>query len=190
MTTLTFEPETHEYRIGEQVVPGVTTILRPAIGYFGTRDEQAAARGEAVHWGCEMVDAGEPADVDPDYEGYIEAYRQFLRETGAVVEAFEMRVFHSGWMYAGTLDRLVRWQDERCLLDLKTGTIAPWMGMQAVAYGKALKDMNRVQQSPACFALQLQENGKYRLHEYKDREAHWDGFLGLLRYYRWRERFT
>ena len=59
MSVLTFDEASHTYRIDGQVVPGVTSVLKPLTDYsmVPPADLQAAADfGKAVHRACELDD--------------------------------------------------------------------------------------------------------------------------------------
>lgn len=187
---LRFDPSTHTYSYEGRRVPSVTEIVRPATGFFGKRDEGAAARGEAVHIACEEIDAGMYPDVDEAIAPYVDAYEKFLRETGAVILASEYRVHHVGLGFAGTVDRVIAFDDHLAIVDLKTGVLDAWMGMQLAAYGMATMIQNSGTITPDLFALQLRRDGEYRLREFKDIGGQYEGFVGLYRYWRWAQKFA
>lgn len=186
------DAEKHEYTVDGVKLPSVTEIIEPAKPYI-PRDklEAGAARGIAVHEACEFIDSGFEADIDPAVEGYAQGYKRFLAQTGAEVLKSEYRVANPPVGYAGTMDRLMRWQDEIINVDIKSGVIARWMGLQLAAYSYAYWLMTSGDpkvKPPKGFVLQLFEDGTYKLHEFKDQRGDYDVFLGLVRLWKWKEK--
>lgn len=186
---LLFDPETHTYTFDNLRVPSVTDVLRPAVGWF-SRNEAAADRGEAVHVACEDIDAGFEPELTPETAPYVRAYRDFLEAARVTMASTELRVFHASMRYAGTIDRVVQMPDGTLeVLDIKTGAPAPWMGIQLAAYSHALWVQANLDYVPRGVVLQLTKTGEYRMHEYPDVHGHYEGFVGLLRFWRWRQKF-
>lgn len=95
----------------------------------------AATTGTALHTLTELVDLGQDLPiVPPDAEADLAAYR----ETTAClqVEAIEQFVVIDDLKVGGTPDRIVRWNGERLIADIKTGSIE-W-GIQKIAMQLAL----------------------------------------------------
>jgi len=74
--------------------------------------------------------------------------------------------------FAGTLDRagtfpkLGASKGRYAVLDIKTGSIPSWAGIQLAAYAMLLPS----EVPPRRFALLLKKNGKYKLQEFRDEE--------------------
>lgn len=160
---LAFDPEPHEYRVGEDVLPSVTQILgsycvKPA--WFGNGNYAQA--GTDRHRACEIVDLGgrtndegtclvlddpdgfpaQSIQLDPNTEGAVRAWRRFADDFGiedwlAIEEPMAARC-DGDWAYAGTVDRVaVNRQGEVLLLDIKGTWQAAYYPLQLAAYASA-----------------------------------------------------
>jgi hypothetical protein len=161
---LRFDDATHTYWLGSERIPGVTTILKP-LNDFSRIDPAvlaaAAARGTAAHLATELDDEGDldEASVHETVRPYLDAWRLFKRDTGAVVISSEQRVFHSFHKYAGTLDRVLSIDGDKYLIDLKTSVqISPATGPQTSAYLAALGDATVIRRG----VVQLKADGSYK----------------------------
>lgn len=182
---LTFDADSHTYRVGGQVVPSVTQLLEKLHSFAGVpRDVLAAAaeRGTAVHIACEYHDTGgvDEESIDPAIRGYVAAYLRFLGDVRPKWMAVEQRVFHRPLRYAGTLDRAGQIDGRPWIVDLKTGaTSHPVWGMQTAAYAQAagMPTANRG-------TVQLAADGTYRFREWKD-PTDWPAFASLVTLHNW-----
>lgn len=186
-----FNPADHTYTGDGEPLVAVSRIIDP-IKPFIPRAllEEGGKRGTAVHDGCEFIDAGFDADVDPIAVGYCRGYKRFLTESGATVLKSEYVVGNPPGGYAGTIDRVIRWGDDIFILDIKSGEMADWMRLQlaAYAYGYWLMESGDAKtRLPKCMVLQLFEDGSYQVHEFKGTEAAFSAFMGLVRFHRWKE---
>jgi hypothetical protein len=188
---IVLDAEKHEYTVDGVVFPSVTQIIKPVQPFIPKALlEAGGARGMKVHEACEFIDAGFDDDVDPEVRGYADGYKRFLADSGAKVLRSEFRVANPAPGYAGTIDRVIQWGDDTIVLDLKSGEMHPWMRLQLAAYAYAYWTMTSGDTKvalPKCMALQLFEDGTYRAHEYRDPKGDFFVFLGLARFYRWKE---
>lgn len=141
MGRLTFDPETHTYAVDGNVLPSVTQIIRDAGLYPWGNDSTDAnyymERGLAVHAACRYWDEGrlDPhEELDPEVEPRLDAYKKFLKDSGARVLMNETPMYHPAMRYAGTLDRLFVWNNDLWLVDLKAGGHVPAYCVQTAAY--------------------------------------------------------
>lgn len=171
--TLTFEKDTHTYRLDGVVVPSVTQILKE----FGLVDfsgidpdvlKKAADRGTYVHKCCELIfhnDLDIDA-IDPEAVPYVQAFQKFLAEQcghdGFKIIEMEKAIFHPFLRYAGTLDILAERFKEPWIIDIKTGAPQISYALQTAAYENCFPAVHK----RAC--LYLSRDGKYRLHPYTD----------------------
>ena len=124
---------------------------------------QAAKRGSAVH---KLIEAWETRIVgitDPELQGYMEAFRNWIDDLGVVLSEHERTVVSRKHIYAGTLDLLVAIGRSRVplIVDAKTGKdIYPETQLQLSAYRQALNEEGI--KTRGCGALLLKDNGKYR----------------------------
>ena len=178
---LTFDESSHTYRFSGAVVPGVTSILRPLQDFSGIPPQVLAAKadlGRRVHSACEFLDEDDldESTIEDDVAPYLDAYRLFLAESGALVLLNERRVYHSLYGYAGQLDRVLSFNDETWLVDLKTCITTPRAaGPQTAAYMAALSDQ-RVKRRAA---LRLRPDGTYRFEPLDDPND-WAVFMSCL----------
>ena len=163
---LTFDAESHVYRWAGQVVPGVTTILRPLTDWSHVDPAVLQAKAElgtSVHLACELDDKGEldDASVHERVAPYLSAWRRFRAETGASVTHNERQVYDNKRGFAGTLDRVLLIDGRSILTDLKTSaTVMPAVGPQTAAYQFGLRAEGIEVDSRAV--VQLKPDGSYR----------------------------
>lgn len=148
-----FDEEAHVYRVDGRIVPSVTEILS-GVGLAenfmaGGREidpdvlANAAERGTMVHLAIELECLGELDEdtVDDEIWPYLEAWRQFVDDTGFLPVANEFRFYEPANDYCGTADMIGYLGDQLTVLDLKTGSIGlkPWHKYQLAAYAGAIK---------------------------------------------------
>ena len=125
MSELTFEERAHIYRLDDMVVPSVTTLMKPLSEdyYQGISTEvltMAAARGTAVHNAIENYVRFGIEDIDPQYEGYLTAFKKWWGLRKPEVIATEQKVYHKILRYAGTADLLAVINGRLTMVDFKT----------------------------------------------------------------------
>jgi hypothetical protein len=119
-----------------------------------------------VHRLTEVFDRGEPLDIPPGLEGYLESYAAFLAIVKPVYEASEIAVRSAALGFAGRIDRVCSdLFGTRALLDFKTGVPAPWHGAQLSGY-------NALHPTGARWACYLGRDGRYALRRYDDPADH------------------
>ena len=201
MAEFLFHEDSHRYTLDGEVLPSVTQIISPltALFYGGVDEDLLAARselGRAVHADTWTDDQGEldDADVHPLVRPYLEAWRRFRRESGCTIAMGEHPLYHPALRYAGTCDRVLRWNNEGALVDIKTvARVVPTVHVQvAGGYESLLAAAGHDFNIRRRGALQLRADGSYRWHETPLDEIHQHraAFMGLLSTYRWKERFT
>src|SRR6185369_17788774 len=99
---LRFNAETHEYFLGDRLVPSVTQVLKTA-GFINDQSysEEGSNRGAAVHKACEYLDRDE-LDWDSLHSTirpYVKAYRRFKDQTGFLPELIEHQVYNEQYFY-------------------------------------------------------------------------------------------
>jgi hypothetical protein len=185
---LTFDEASHTYRFMGDVVPGVTSILRPLASFDGIPPEVLAAKaelGRQVHYACQLDDEDDldQDSVEPEIEPYLDAWRKFKRDTGCQVLENEKRVFDPINQFAGTLDRVLAFNGAKWLVDLKTCFTTPLTaGPQTAAYHRALGDNSVTRRA----ALRLRPDGTYRLDQLTGADD-WSAFVACLTLHRYKE---
>lgn len=191
MSELLFDEATHTYTVGGVVIPSVTQILAPLNDFSMVSPadlEYARQLGTAVHKATELYDAGDldestvPAVVQP----YLDAWIRLRRELPFEILGMEKRVYHPAHRYCGTYDRLVKFDDRRCMWDIKTGDLYPSYGPQTAAYKNA-EEKQSGKRIEGRHTIQLRNDGTYRIHEMKDPED-WAVFLSCLTLHNFRNK--
>lgn len=177
---LTFDAPTHTYRLGDRVLPGVTSILdRGIASYAGVPRhilDAAADRGTYVHRACELLlwDSLDWDSLVPEFRPYVDAFARFLQESGVDPELPEERVWHRKLFYAGTADLICRLAKRkkfrRAVIDFKTSfRLMPAVGPQLAAYQEAYNSgiADKGEHALDRYALHLRKDGTYQLQPYE-----------------------
>lgn len=189
---LDFDAASHTYRLDGRLVPSVTQVLAPLNDYsMVPPDILEAARifGTHVHEACDLFNRDELdwASLDPELVPYVEAWKRFIEESGAVVIASECRVFHDLLGYAGSPDVVLAWGKRIVIPDIKATAVVPaTVGPQTCAYAKAYQRMHGGRE-PARYCIHLQA-GQYRSHVRND-PADWSTFVTALNWKRLTEKY-
>lgn len=187
--TLLFDAETHRYTVNGRAVPSVTTVLS-ILQDFGAVPAEVLARaaefGTHVHQAVHMSNEGtlDEASLDPALAPYLEQWRRFLTETGAIVIQSELRVFHRGLRYAGTVDSIAEWRGSRCVIDVKTGEVPRTVGPQTAAYAMAYQSSECGPMPRRRYCVQLTAD-TYKVHPLTD-PADWSLFQSCLNVWRFK----
>ena len=184
MNVLTFDSETHTYRVGDEIIPSVTQILKD-VGLIDTTHfkPEHAERGTTVHEATQFWDeTGMEDDTIPEeLLGYLEGWKKFREETGFEPSHIEQS-FYSPQGYAGTVDRIGQTHKiNPILLDIKTGPPQSWHRLQLGAYALMVK---RELNIPIwdMWGVHLRKDGTYSVESYKSIE-HSADWLAVLRVY-------
>ena len=183
---LSFEEARHIYTLNGAVIPSVTTIMRPLSQslYKGVDEailNKAAARGTAVHNAIENYTLFGLSDIEPMYQGYLDAYISWCNDFNPQPISTECKVYHKVLRYAGTSDLIAMIEDKRILVDYKTSATVNKMltGIQTEAYAKAYESHDYPIDGKAI--LHLKKNGKYTWVYYdKNDSESWEVFGALL----------
>lgn len=174
-----FEESTHAYRIGDRIIPSVTSILKAA-GLIATQwmTDEARERGTAVHSTIHYFEDGDldQSSVCREAMGYFSAYQNFKKDSGWAPVYVEQIVYSPGFNYAGRVDAIGWLNGRRVLIDFKTGPVPAWIGLQLQAYKQAFnatpdhlaQGINNISFVNTCFSLALRRDGSYRLTEHND----------------------
>lgn len=151
----------------------VTELLK-SVGLIddSRRDERAMERGTAVHMATAFDDEGDldEQSVTAEVAPYLDGYRKWRREMGAeIVGKPEQKVADLALGIEGTLDRLVKFNGNLYVVDLKTGSPAPWHRWQVALY-RLLWALQEKQPTPLGAALYLDGDSSYKWVEFVDRK--------------------
>ena len=108
---LTFEPDTHTYKLKGIVIPSVTHLMKPLteIEYRGIPEsvlDNAADKGTEVHNAIENYIKFGIIDISSEYQGYLDGFLKWVSKYNPVFISSEMKVYHKMMRYGGTIDIL------------------------------------------------------------------------------------
>jgi hypothetical protein len=184
--TVEFDPVSHTYKVDGVYLPNVTSILKEA-GIVDDRfyNTWARDRGSAVHKAIQFHAEGDldEASLDPVVTPYFHAYLRWRDEMVHWVPEFsELKVVNRTLGYAGTVDMgLITPPATRALVDFKTGALTRPVGLQLSAYALAAWEQERWMAN-RLIGVQLNEDGSYKMHEYKFEPEPW---MAAVRVARW-----
>jgi hypothetical protein len=183
---LRFDEAEHRYYLGNRELPSVTGILKAA-GLVDDRfyTEESRLRGTYVHTACCLLDEDdlEIESLDEVLRPYVEAYAAFKSVARPTWQFVEHRVCDDVHGYAGTLDRAGIVNGKPLLIDIKTGTVPPWVALQTAAYRRCLPGGHTYRRA----ALHLKADATFNLIELPDRHDE-AVFLGALGVVQWKQR--
>jgi hypothetical protein len=164
-----FDPASHTYKVDGWPYASVTQIIADA-GLYGDAaryfTEYAAERGSFVHKAIELYLAGtlDESTVDPAIQGYLDAFVKFIGDTNFYPTHSEQVFYSVTLRVAGRPDLIGPLNNHAAIIDIKTSiTPSPVTGIQLAGYEYLYGTLGK------RFALHLKDDGKYRLHEYTDR---------------------
>lgn len=184
-----FDPEDHIYRVDGNVKESVTGILAGVglsdNGKAGTWTidpdvlDYAAERGTCVHEATELDDLGllDDESCDDEVFEYVEAYRDFVADTGFVSVACEVAFHDAEFDYCGTFDKVGYIGEDLYIIDLKTASVGlkPWHKYQLAAYARPF--FKETGKWPKRMMLHLRpelKRKKYREYHFSEKSAEWD----------------
>lgn len=193
---LSFEPQTHTYRVGGVIYPSVTEVLGPAETFAGLFDgvpaaalEVAKDRGSYVHEAMALLARGSldwDSLADP-WVQYIRTGERFLTDSEIVVTGSEVPVYSERLRVAGTIDLLGVWRGRSALLDFKASAVVPvTVGPQTAGYGFLYRDLygNKGRVHRYCVHLTPTEYRVIPLEDSRDEAI----FLSSLNLFHWGSR--
>ena len=183
---LTFEEDSHTYRLDGLIIPSVTTLMKPlSEAYYGGIDAKvlgrAADRGTSVHSAIDLYCRFGIIDIEPELEGYFEAFKAWFKDYDVKPYATETRTYNKSLLYAGTVDMSCSEKGVDTLADFKTtaGFSSMLCGVQLEAYDRAQESHGVKYQNRAI--IQLKKDGTYCRHtEFPPRTECWRVFTSLL----------
>ncbi|MEX3859675.1 hypothetical protein AB3X94_37430 [Paraburkholderia sp. BR10923] len=178
---LQFDRAAHRYSVNGQELPGVSRVLWPVSPWNAENNpgvshevlQNKAAIGRAAHRAIELDIAGQldASTLHPLVSPYFTAWQRFQSEAQYLAAESELRVWHPGLGYAGTLDSLGYLHDRPALVDFKcTVDVGPTVGPQTAAYREAAAstpeldpELREIARDARRWCLQLKADGTYRL---------------------------
>lgn len=194
---LSFDAETHTYRVDGVVFPSVTEVLRPAETFAGMFDgvpigalELARDRGTYVHEGMALLVRGELdwSSINETWEPYIRSGERFLADSGLVVTGSEVPVYSERLRVAGTIDLIGVWRSRESLIDFKASAVVPpTVGPQTAGYRFLHRDQyggGKSRMHRYCVHLTPTSNPGYRVIPLEDSRDE-SIFLSALNLFHW-----
>ncbi len=196
---VTLDERSHVYRDGSGRNLLAVTHIIDLNGLIPSqmKDEEASARGRAVHLATALYDRNEVATLrihlqeTAEYgtEGYLDSWIRFLKDTRFKVRLIEHQMMDKTYGIAGTLDREGVLNRADALLDLKSnkaGTIWPTTALQLAAYAHMKARGKRIQR----VGVALKPDGTYSCTPYPVEMLASDlaDFLALVRALRVKQR--
>lgn len=182
--SIVLREEDHTYWLGDEQIPGVTTVISEVgLVNYEWSSQFAMDRGSEVHKAIHYYLEGD-LDIEtlhPMYRGYLDAALRAIDALGVDVVAVEQKVFHPIYRYAGTADLIAtRGVGELYIIDWKTAFNPPKAtALQVHAYAEAWKETTR---TPVHHRISvgLHQEGKFRIHNYDEVPWAFDHFLAAL----------
>lgn len=160
--TLRLDDVTHRAFLGTRELIRVTTALAD-VGIIDTQwyTEDARDRGTALHRAIHAWAHQQPIPTFDAIRPFWNGFLSFLETTEFACSSSEHPIHDEFHGYAGQFDLLGRLPslsaDAIDLIDVKSGTAAPWVRLQTIGYGRCLGGRIR------RWALELPGNESYRL---------------------------
>ena len=178
-TTTEFDEATHVYRINNFIVPSVTGIIGDLLPGFRA-DEWYMERGRVNHQCYAYLGLNQNFTPDPRCQPNIDAWHAWRMQMGDIeFISVERQVFSKKYMYAGTMDAIIKWQDELYIIDYKQ-SMTDTTSYQLGGYANILKQEKlRIKKG---FGVQLSEKG-FKMSEVYDLNVYGQKFLTLLSAY-------
>lgn len=170
---LTYDDQGRAYWDGERVPR--TTEICALLAPRWQADEYYLRKGTLVHRIIEWDESGELDErtVDPELQGYLDAYRKFKSESGWIYLNRETRFFHPKYRYCGRVDAHGFFKSQCSkppwgwVVDFKTGQPHEADTLQAPAYLFGVKYHN-ASLIHKCADLYLKKDGSYQFAEVKN----------------------
>jgi hypothetical protein len=149
---------------------------------------EGAKRGTDVHAACAYLDEDDldESSVSEDIRGYVEAWKKYKSESPSEFEFIEKRFENE--LYTGKPDRVISESSTKYglrvsggVLDIKTGPINKWTGLQIAAYCELTNARVGV-------AVAIKKTGTYKVKVYlaQELQRNLHVFKGLLGYWHWK----
>jgi hypothetical protein len=137
--------------------------------------EYARIRGQAVHSAIEAIVYGflDESTLSEDVLPRIDAYRNFVKDSGYETVRTEVEVVNVAWRYRGHPDTVGWLVRRRSILDWKNTDVVQLeaASLQLAAYRAAWNAQHPTEPVDALAVVQLKSDGTYRVHEVNVAEA-------------------
>lgn len=139
-----FSVENHEYHApdGQELV-SVTGVCKSGIGlYQYKRVSNKALFGTNCHKAFQYFDEHDlnEATLEEAIKPRLEQYKLALSNEKIVIQQNEVMRYHPVFLYAGCIDKICLVNGVQSLIDIKTGKVEAWHGLQLAAYGELVRE--------------------------------------------------
>lgn len=193
MKGFSFDASTHTYRVGGNVLPSVTEVMRPLDSFTHVPAdalEYARERGTYVHQAMALMARNDLdwLSVEPTWLPYVRAGERFLLDSEITVTGSEVPVYSERLRVAGTIDLLGNWRNRDVLIDFKSTASVPetvgpqtagYMFLYREVYGTSKRKVHRY-----CVHLTPSQTTPYRVIPLEDSRDE-SIFLSSLNLYHW-----
>lgn len=197
---LTFDPDSHIYKMDDRVVPSVTQVLNEwsLVSFFhgqyyvsnlnqaivsAEKFRAGADHGTAVHKGCWLIlkhghDGLDWDSLDPSLLHQLQQFEKWMEEWKPYIMYVEEPMYSGKHGYAGTSDIVASFKSKPAIIDIKTGAYS-MAGPQTVAYEKLFKGHDKYRGLVKRAVLHLPKTGSYQFKPLTDKRD-WDFFRSRL----------
>lgn len=201
---LTFDPDTHIYKMDYRVVPSVTQIIGEWIEapyyYINTFTgavvkkevfEGGGDHGIAVHKGCWLIlkhghDGLDWELLDPSLIHQLQQFEGWMEDFFPEIVFTEEAMYSEKFGYAGTPDIIAEMRAKRvvsakripAVIDIKTGAF-DMAGPQIAGYEQLYKETFKYRGTVLRYVLHLPKTGPYKFIPLTDKRD-WDFFRSRL----------
>jgi len=175
-TKTEFDEASHTYKINRFEVPSVTTVIRDLLPGFKA-DPWYLERGSANHACYQALALNQEFEPDERSQPNIDAWHLWRKSMMPFTfEQVEMQVYSRKYMFAGTLDAIIKKDDSIFIIDYKE-SLSETDRYQLGAYAIACKEYGiKVKKG---FGVGLSK-GKCKMSEVYNLDVYGQKFLALL----------
>lgn len=183
-----FDADKHQHKIGDVIVPGITTCIKPLTSYDQINPavlQAACDWGTAVHKTVELFCAGTLDEelLDPALARVLEGFNKWADEVGVLPCDFicEQPMGDSRLMYGGIPDLIL---DGYLIVEIKTRKVNMLTdSIQTAAQESLFKQNGGIPRKQYEHrVLELKQDGTYAYTKVNDKQA-WPKFRLLLGHY-------
>jgi hypothetical protein len=196
----TFNAERHEYKLGTQIVPATTGVIRGS-GLVPHRFidldelERRSELGKAVHLACHLHNLARLGDCDERVKPHLHAWIEFKQKCKSfrlISSEYQTVAFVNGMPYGMQLDCNASIDRDDTIIELKIGRVYPHHGVQTASYAAGAPHPKYDQPLARFMArkrivVELGADGKPKLHKF-EQKSDYEAFASSLYMASWKQR--
>jgi hypothetical protein len=196
----TFNAESHEYRLGSNIVPACTQVISTGglVDFrFVDRDvlERKSELGREVHHACHLHNLDKLGSYDPLIEPYLTAWIRFkkdLKSFRLISSEYQTVAFVNGMPFGMQLDCNAMVNGHDTIIELKIGEIYPHHAIQTAGYAAGMPHPKWSTPFARFVArkrivVELRANGQPKIHVFENK-SDFEVFASLLYVASWKRR--